>query len=164
MIDFRSNEIAIVEGLKNYLSTDDRPCEVVRQNQTAKVPPYPYVSYTVITPASERGGSYSVADDGTRYRNLTQTWSFTAQSDDMEEALTIALHMFDWFSETGRTPLADKGITVRRVGGITPRDNLISIEYEHRCGLDVTFILLHQIAGTGKDARQTIETNTFKEV
>lgn len=154
-----------MEGLEAYLSTEARPCKVVRQNQVAPIPDYPYVSYTVTTPVvSPKGGTYSIAPDGTRYRKLEQGWSFTVQSDDADEAMNLAIEMFDFFALSGRVKLADSGIIVNRVGGITARDNLISIEYEHRNGLDVTFGLLHKVANEGKNAYEAIETNTFKEV
>ena len=158
MIENRNNEIIIVDGLSNYLSTDTRPCSVVRQNQTAPIPAYPYVSYTITNPVVTQGGTYSITKDGTRYKRLEQTWSFTVQSDDQDEALNLALEMYDFFAEVARVTLADRNIIVDRVGNITPRDNLLSIEYEYRNGLDVTFGLLHQISNTGKNAFDEIET------
>lgn len=161
MIKHRQNEIVIVEKLKAYLSTDVRPCEVIRQNQTAKVPPYPYVSYTVKSPLSSMAGTYSEAKDGTLYRNIMQTWSFTAQSDDQEEAMTVAMKIYDFFTAKGLTALADNGIAVRRVRDVTTRDNLLSIQYEYRNGLDVTFGLLYEIVPD--EHPEVIESNTFKE-
>lgn len=164
MIKSRNNEVVIVSGLQDYLSTPERPCLVVRQNQVAPIPPYPYVSYTVTSPVLSRGGTYSVASDGTRYKRLQQAWSFTVQSDDPDEALELGIRMYNFFALSGITLLADNGITVDSVGNVAARDNLLSIEYEHRCGMDVTFGLLHQIADEGKDAQDPIETFDFKEV
>ena len=163
MIDLRTNEIVIVEGLKEYLTTDTRPCEVVRQNQVAEVPPYPYVSYTVTTPVAQKQGTYCEAEDGTLYMDATQTWSFTVQSDDPDEAMNLALRMFAYFTAVGLTPLADKNITVRRVTGITTRDNLLTIQYEHRNGLDVTFGLLYAITPDDQINKDVIETIHLKE-
>lgn len=146
MLDYRRNEIEIVEGVKAYLSTEERPCEVIRQNQVAKIPPYPYVSYTLTTPLSEFRGTFSIAPDGTRYRSALMTLSFTVQSDDQEEAIALAYKLHDFFSVAGVTYLADKGITVRRVRDISTRDNLITVQYEYRNGLDVTLGLLYTIS------------------
>lgn len=164
MLDYRQNEIVIVENLKSYLTTDNRPCEVVRQNQVAKIPPYPYVSYSVITPADVVSGTYSQTEDGTFYRTIQQTWSFTIQSDDQEEAMDLAYKAFDFFSAAGVTLLSDNGIVVRRVGGITMRDNLITIQYEYRNGLDITFGLLYSITPENQIMNDVIETREFKEV
>lgn len=164
MLDYRQNEIVIVENLKSYLTTDDRPCEVVRQNQVAKIPPYPYVSYSVITPADAVSGTYSQNEDGTYYRTVLQTWSFTVQSDDQEEAMDLAYKIFDFFTVVGLTLLSDNGIVVRRVGGISMRDNLITIQYEYRNGLDVTFGLLYSIAPEKQLMKDTIETSKIEEV
>ena len=159
MIDFRANETVIVENLKDYLTTEERPCEVVRQNQVAKIPPYPYVAYTVTTPIHQYNGRYSEAEDGTMYRSALQTWSFTVQSDDEEEALTLAFKIYDFFTAAGLTLLSDKGITVRRVRDITTRDNLLTIQYEYRKGLDVTFGFLYTI--TPDTAAGVIESVEF---
>jgi len=159
MIDHRKNEIIIVERLKAYLHDEVRPCELVRQNQVAEVPPYPYGSYTVTTPVSAHGGTYSQDRDGTLYKTVLQTWSFTFQSDDQEEAMRLAMRAYDFFTATGLTVLADHGIMVYRVRDITTRDNLLSIQYEHRNGLDVTFGLLSTIKDESPDV---IETITFK--
>lgn len=164
MIDHRANEIVIVESLKEYLSTDFRPCEVVRSNQVAPSPAYPYVSYTVTTPVSEMRGTYSEAEDGTLYRDATQIWSFTAQSDDEDEALNIGMKLSDFFTASGIILLADKGITVRRVTNLTSRDNLLTIQYEYRKGLDVTFGFLYSISAEDQPFRNVIESNEFKEV
>lgn len=164
MIDHRKNELVIVEGLKAYLTTDERPCEVVRQNQVADTPAYPYVSYTVTTPASEDKGTYSEAEDGTLYKSVLQTWSFTAQSDDQEEAMAIAFRVYDYFSAVGVTYLADNKITVRRVRDITSRDSVISMQYEYRNGLDVTFGLLYLITPENRNNPDLIETSKIMEV
>ena len=158
MVDHRQNEIVIVDGLKSYLSSDKRPCEVVRQNQVAEVPPYPYTSYTITTPVSAASGMYSEAADGALYRNILQTWSFTVQSDDQEEALSLAMRMYDFFSAAGVIYLADHNITVRQVRNVTSRDNLISIEYEYRNGLDITFGLLYSIKSDNLVSDERIET------
>lgn len=164
MLDFRRSEIVIVDGLKDFLSTDARPCEVVRQNQVAKIPPYPYVSYTVTTPIHETKGTYSKANDGTLYRSALQTWSFTVQSDDQDEAMNLAIKMHAYFSAVCHTLFADNGITVRRVRDISTRDNLLTIQYEYRKGLDVMFGLLYSIAPDEQIDFGVIEINTFKEV
>lgn len=151
MRDLRADERVIVGSLKKYLSTDGRPCEVVRQNQVPEVPPYPYVSYAVTTVVNAMSGTYSEAEDGTKYRTIYQTWSFTAQSDDQEESVMLAMKMFDFFTAVGVTLLSDNGITISRVRDVTTRDNLLSIEYEYRNGLDVTFGLLYLVAPASEE-------------
>lgn len=163
MLDYRQTEIVIVENLKDYLQSELRPCEVVRQNQVSKIPPYPYVSYTVIPLVSSMGGTYCEAEDGTLYRAIQQTWSFTTQSDDQEEAIELAYKIVDFFSAVGVTLLNDNGIVVIRVGGISNRDNLITIQYEYRNGLDVTFSLIYSIEPSNQIMRDKIETIKFKE-
>ena len=164
MLDFRKYETIIVENLKQYLTESTRRCEVVRQNQVAKIPPYPYVSYSVITPADAHKGTYSEAEDGTLYKSIQQTWSFTTQSDDQDEAITLAYKIFDFFSAAGVQFLSDNEIVVLRVGGISTRDNLISIQYEYRNGLDIVFGLVYSISPDSKLVQDVIEKSHFKEV
>lgn len=145
MIDFRAIETLIVENLQSHLTEKGYNCPVIMANQTSPTPEYPYMSYTITTPVGANMGGYSVAEDGTRYKPMTQTWSFTSQSDDDVEAFLVAMEAFDWFSLTGNTLLSDNGIVAQRVGSIGNRDNLISIEYEYRRGFDVEFLLMHTL-------------------
>lgn len=158
MIDARAIEIAVVDGLKAYVSTTDRPCEVVRANQTAPVPSYPYIAYTITTPLQSRAGTFSVASGGVRFREATQTWSFTVQSDDADESLNVALKAWDWFAIVSNVYLGDNGIVVQQVGNVNNRDNLITIEYEYRNGFDVTLNLINAVKMTEAEIGGYIET------
>lgn len=158
MIKYRENEILIVDGLQNYLKSKGYNCPVIMANQTAPTPPYPYIAYTVITPVSANMKGYSVANDGMRYKSLVQTWSFTAQSNDDVEAFNVTMLAYDWFALTGNTYLSDNNIVAQRVGNITSRDNLLTIEYEYRYGFDVDFLLLHTLEKADCETAGYIET------
>lgn len=145
MIDYRAIEILIVENLQDYLKNKGYTCPVIMANQASPIPAYPYISYTVTTPVGSNMKGYSIAEDGTRYKPLTQTWSFTVQSDDDVEASTVALTAYDWFALIGNTLLSDNNIVAQRVESITNRDNLLTIEYEYRRGFDVEFLLMHTL-------------------
>lgn len=120
----------------------------VPSNTTHGKPPYPYISFSVINTQAQKG-TYAKAivqnEDGTEkevlFKPAAQKWSFTSQSDDEAEAMGIALLVSDFFAESRRQELADKGIVVADVGAIVPRDTLLTIEYEYRKGLDVTLLL-----------------------
>lgn len=158
MTAYENARSAIPKGLAGYLGV-----KVIRGNQTAPAPAYDFVSYTVLTPAAEFGGTYSAAEDGSLYRSILQTWSFTAHSDDDDRAVALGMKMLDYFTAAGLTQLADAGVTVRRVTGLTQRDNFITTHYEYRKGLDVTFGLLHLVAPESLVEDDAIETITFKE-
>lgn len=145
MIDYRQIETQIVENLQDWLSSKGHECPVVMANQTAPIPAYPYISYTITTAVSSNQKGYSIAADGTRYKELVQTWSFTAQSDDDVEAAQVAMLAYDWFALAGHTNMKENGIVAQRVGSITNRDNFITIEYEYRQGFDVDFLLMHTL-------------------
>ena len=126
-------------------------CTVLPSNTTKKTPPYPYISFSLIN-IDTRKGTYS-AHTGTKTvegKEISTTlltmptklkYSFTVQSDNDAEALEIAMKVKDFYEEAKRQELADNEIVVADVGGITPRDNMLTIEYEYRKGLDVTLML-----------------------
>lgn len=160
MIDFRTIEETIRASLENWLRSKGFTCPVILANQASPSPPYPYLSYTVTTPQNANMKQYSVSADGTRYKPLVQTWSFTVQSADNAEALEIALQAHDWFELIGNTYLSDNGIVAQRVGSISNRDNMISIQYEYRRGFDVDFLLMFTISGEDSETAGYIETAT----
>lgn len=145
MINIRDTEIIIVNSLQKWLKIQGYECPVIRSNQTAPIPKYPYISYTITTPVVSDAKGYSISKDGTRYKSLVQVWSFTVQSDDDEEANNVALQAYDWFAAVGNLYLSDNGIVPQRVRNVSNRDNLLTIEYEYRRGFDVDFLLMHEI-------------------
>ena len=119
-------------------------CPVVKANQSnPKIPPYPYVSFTVITPMVANGGTWGKHDDGTERKPFKQVWSFTAQSDDDTKALEVAMKLYE-FLDRRNDELFDKGIIVERLSNISNRDNFVTIQYEHRYGFDVTFSFMRE--------------------
>lgn len=126
-------------------------CEVVKSNTAEHVPAYPYVSFTV-TGIRTRQRTY--ADDDSPYVPAQVTYSWTVQSDDDGEAFDLAQKLHDWFEETGRLYLKDNGMVFTDVGGITERDNLITVEYEYRKGFDCVLNLMNYV---GRDP-EVIET------
>lgn len=144
MIDFRKNELLIVNGLQEWLAKKGYDCPVIMANQAAPIPAYPYISYTAMSVISNAKG-YSIGEDGTRYKPMVQSWSFTIQADDDVVAMNVAMEAYDWFALSGNTYLSDNQIVVQRVGNVTNRDNLISVEYEYRQGFDVELLLMFKI-------------------
>ena len=133
MIDYKHIINTVVKGLHEYLD-----CPVIPSNRIAEVPKYPYVSYTITTPTSANKGTYEEYADCVR-KQVTQTWSITALSDDDIESLVIANKAKDWLAYIGRLYLSDRGIYVQSVGAVTPRDNVLTVGYEHKKGFDCFF-------------------------
>lgn len=139
-------------------------CTCVPSNTTKDLPAYDYISFSVIR-TDTRKGTYAQATvnkNGVEipvlYMPASQTWSFTVHSDDDARALEKAMLVKDFFEEVKRQELADNDIIVADVGGITPRDTLLTIEYEYRKGLDVTLRLNNVIE---KPDNGIIETATL---
>lgn len=152
MIDLQAIRTTVVKGLKEYLGIP-----VIRSNQTGEPPPYPYVSYTIITPMSQNKGTWGKYTDGKERKPTTQTWSVTIQSNDNAEAVELAIKAHEWFDHIGTVYFDDNSIVVQSVGNISNRDNMITIEYEYRNGFDVVLWLLSEIDDTTA-ATGTIET------
>jgi hypothetical protein len=53
----------------------------------------------------------------------------------------LAVKAREWLDHVGRTYLNDNNVAVQSVGGITNRDNLLTVGYEYRNGFDVVFNL-----------------------
>lgn len=157
----------VISALETYVG-----CPFVPSNTTKKKPTYPYGAFTVINTA-EKKGTYSEAtvDRGGELvpvlvMPVLQKWSFTMQSDDDAQAMELALMVSDFFTEAKRQELADKDIIVADVGAITPRDNLLTIEYEYRKGLDVT-LRLNNVIDTPENGvieKVTLTSDTVGEI
>ena len=136
MIDYEGLYKTVAKGLKDYVG-----CPVIRSNQNEPLPSYPYISYTITIPKSEKQGTYGVYPDGKHRKQVTQTWSITANSEDNAESVILACKASEWLDHIGTTYLNDNNVYVQRVGGITNRDNLITTDFEYRNGFDVVFSL-----------------------
>lgn len=140
MIDFKRIRTVIADALSKYAA-----CPVVLANQIAHIPRHPYISFTVTTPVGANNGTYGAYEDGIYRKPINQIWSFTAQSGAPDEAQELALKAHNYFDYVGVTSLVESGIVVSRLGDITGRDSLLSVNYEYRCGFDVTFGLMDEI-------------------
>ena len=134
MIDYEKMRVTVVKGLRAYLD-----CPVIRSNQTAELPPYPYISYTVTTLMSANRGTYGEWDDGIARKQVTTTWSITALSDDNAESVALAMKAREWLELGGQTYMNDNKVIVQSVGAITNRDNILTYGYEYRNGFDCVF-------------------------
>lgn len=140
MIDHENLRKTVVSGLSKYLGVP-----VIRSNQNAEPPGYPYVSYTVTTAEQANNGTYGEYEDGIDRIPVTQTWSITVQSDKEEESISFAGKARGWLIHSGRIYLNDNDVIVQSVTDITNRDNMISIEYEYKNGFDVVFWLMDEV-------------------
>lgn len=154
MIDVDNIRKIIIAGLKKHLQIP-----IIRSNQTGDPPPYPYLSYTIVSPKQSKGGSWGQYDDEIDRKPITQTWSITIQSDDDSEALNLTLEAHDWLDHIGTTYLNDNNIIVQSVSDINNRDNFLTIEYEYRKGFDIVLWLLDEVENPIEEAGY-IETVT----
>ncbi len=139
MIDQEKINISITGKLRDVTG-----CEVVKSNlSSAPIPPYPYISFTVLNTDTKKG-TYSVSG-GRRYTSLTQTWSFTVQGDKDGQTQLVAMKAKDWLEESGRSYLNDRGIIVQGVGAITDRDTLLTVGYEYRKGFDAVLSIMNVV-------------------
>jgi len=143
----------VVKGLKEYINAP-----IIRLNQNAPPPNYPYACYNITTLQSKNNGTWGIYKDGIERIPITQTWSLTFQSSRIYESEELAIKAKNWFENIGRQYLKDNNIIIQSVGSITNRDNIISIEYEYKNGFDVVLWFLDEV----EKNIETIETVIFK--
>lgn len=141
-MDYDKMCAAVCGGLGGYLGVP-----VIRGNQNAQPPAYPFVSYNITTIAGANGGTYQQHPDGVDRKMVRSIWSLTALSDRWAESVVLATKAREWFEHTGRAWLSENGLTVQSTGEITNRDNILTVEYERKNGFDVVFYLFDQAEG-----------------
>lgn len=132
--------ITVVTGLKKYTGTN-----LIRGNQNAEPPPFPYSTYNITTYATQNNGTYGEYADGMARKPVNQIYSFTTHSNNYTEAFTIANKMRDWLDYVGAVYLSDNDIVVRSVGAITDRSNVLTVDYQYSFGFDCVFAVLDEV-------------------
>lgn len=163
MIDLLKIRQTVVKAITNHLRIP-----VIRANQNAQPPSYPYITYTITTPMKTNNGTYGEyveqkdGNDTKIYRKeFQQVWSFTVYSNDDLQSKTLALQLYDFLDRIGSQDLAEQEIVIQRIEDITNRDNLLTIDYEYRNGFDVTFAFMNEIAG---EKGEEIDGYTFSYI
>lgn len=148
MIDFAKIRQTVVKSIKEHLQVT-----VIRTNQNAEPPQYPYIGYTVTTLMKTNNGTYGEFTESIDGENIKmyrkefqQIWSFTVYSDNDLQSKTLALKLYDFLDKIGSLQLAEQEIVIQHIENITNRDNLLTIDYEYRNGFDVTFAFMNEIA------------------
>lgn len=141
MIALSEMRQTVASGLREYLGIN-----VIRANQTATAPAYPYATYNVTTIAQANNGTYQQHDDGIDRKMVRSVWSLTILAKDWDESVELATKAREWFEHTGRAWLAEHGITVQSTTDINNRDNILTVEYERKNGFDVFFYVFDEAA------------------
>lgn len=140
LIDYKKMRETIPKGLKEYLGVP-----IIRGNQTAPAPAYPYGTYNVTTIAGANNGTWQQHEDGIDRLMVRSIWSFSFLSDDWDESVNLATKAREWFQHTGRSRLAEHGVTVQSTTEITNRDNILTVDYERKNGFDVFFYVYDEV-------------------
>lgn len=140
MIDTEHLYKTVASGMKKYVD-----CPVIRTNQNKEPPAYPYIAYTITTPAGENKGTYGEYEDGKARKPVKQIWSLTAHSDNDLEALNTANKAREYLDYAGSIYFKDNGVVVEFVGNVGQRSNLLTAEYQHSYGFDCTFSVFDEI-------------------
>lgn len=134
MVNTDNIRSTVVKNLREYVG-----CPFVKANQTAEMPKMPYGRYTITTPATANNGTYGEYSDGVARKPIKQHWSITFESENYEEAVSLANKAHSWFEYIGTTVLNENEVIVENVGAIGDRSNLLTVEYQYSYGFDVTF-------------------------
>lgn len=145
MIDLYKMRKDVSKGLKEHTGVP-----VIRGNQTASTPSFPFISYNVTTIATENNGTYQQHEDGIDRLMVRSIWSITSHSQDWDESVQLATKAREWFLHTGRTWLAEREIVVQSATQINNRDNLLTVEYERKNGFDVVFYVYDEAESPSK--------------
>lgn len=160
MIDYKHLRETVATGLREYLGVP-----VIRGNQTAAAPPYPYVTYNVTTIAGANNGTWQQHEDGIDRLQVKSIWSFSSLSDDWDDSVNNAVRAREWFMHSGRQWLSERGISVHSATEITNRDNVLTVDYERKNGFDVVFYVFDEaesmaaVNGTIESVEITHEMN-----
>lgn len=158
MVNYENLITTVVKGLKKYL---DVP--VIKGNQNAEPPKYPYVTYNIVTPTGNNRGTYGEYDNGVAIKPVTLTCSITIQSDNSMESLMLANKAHDWLDFVGTTYLNDNDVIVQSVGTVSNRDNVLTVEYEYKNGFDC-FFTCDDIVETEEETIERIDIGTSEGV
>lgn len=117
---------------------------VIKVDQDGDIPEYPYVTYSITSPYIdqygheierwfEEGGGLSVE----LTKHIEMVLSFSAYSEDEDEANLLCMRIIEYFTRTGRLSLQDIGIVVVGASNAQNRSVLLVEHYERRWGVDV---------------------------
>lgn len=151
MIAYDKIRPAIVRGLADYLGV-----QIIRGNQSAEAPRYPYGTYNITTIAGANNGTRQQHADGIDRLMVRSIWSFSFLSADYDESIILAVKAREWFEHTGRNWLAEHGVVAQSTTDITNRDNILTVEYERKNGFDVVFYVYDEV-------QNLAETNGYIE-
>lgn len=132
MIDIDKVRQVIVSNLKKTLGIP-----VVRSYTTSPLPKLPFCGYTIQTLLENSAGTWQRLNSGIERIPAHQTWSITLNAEKYITCSALTLLAHDFFSKSGILTLKENEIVVEKVGKITPRDTLLTVDYEYRQGFDV---------------------------
>lgn len=145
MIDLHGIRKTILTGLREYLGI-----QMIRSDQTAHAPEYPYGTAKATTPAAANLGTWQQHDDGIDRKMVRSIWSFSFLSTDHDECVMYATKARAWFENTGHVWLTERGINVQSTTDINNRDNILTVEYERKCGFDVVLYVFDEAENPSK--------------
>lgn len=134
MLDLKTIRATLFTGLREYLGIP-----MIRSDQTAAAPVFPYGTGKATTPAAANNGTWQQHEDGVSRLMVRSIWSLSFLSADYDESVMLATKAREWVTHTGRVWLSERGIVVQSVTDITNRDNILTVDYERKHGFDVVF-------------------------
>ena len=154
MINYVQIRDDIITQLNTYLGIP-----VVMAEQNEPKPPYPHMTYKVMTPYIQESTlpaeSYEIIPsldpdyehdiEYTRMEQPSMTISLSAYSLTPDESELKALAACAWFKFIGYEYLKDKNIIVIETSEIQDRDTLLIDNYERRRGFDVKLRVVSEI-------------------
>ncbi len=130
MIDHQQALSALIAHIKTGTGK-----QVILENQSAVLPPYPFCTYSIPSPYLPQRTDY-IGDSMDEVVEMVV--SLTWHSKNNTEALMLSQQTAMLLkTQGGRQKLGDAGLTVVRLEGYTNRDTFLTIDTERRYGFDV---------------------------
>lgn len=130
------------------LAAEAAGLDFVREEQSGDLPPYPVMSYKILSAAPEQGASnivsYRVKDEDKLFvsvrkdTELSVSVSFTGREKDFGKLWDAAMRAWDWIdSAEGYEAALSIGLGAKARGGILDRTAFGESEWEHKLGFDL---------------------------
>ncbi|MGG3677490.1 hypothetical protein ABEU95_12435 [Heyndrickxia faecalis] len=141
---------ALIKAIK-----DGTGYQLIEANSPGEQPEYPFCTFTITSPSIQIERYY----EGALFEMVVSlTWHGTSSVGVLNLAKKSESYLR---SDAGRKTLADNGIALVDITGISSRDNFISIDYERTIGFDVRLLAKDTFTDDSVDTIESFKVNYY---
>jgi hypothetical protein len=154
MIDYSTINAALISAIKSKLNYP-----VIVANGAGTQPPYPFCTFTVITPYLPIGAGELSPDSLTEHVEIVI--SFTWHTTGHAQALNLAMQTSTLFKLTStRQKLSDQGIVIVSATDSSSRDTFLTVDTERDAGFDLRIRVANVVQDTDAETIEHVSTST----